>query len=204
MLNMCSFSRAVNPPVFPSSGASPTCVNTGAAALRRGAPSPATAQDQDTPGPPVTTVSTYSTLILQQVPDLRPLWNSSSTHIYTHTQMSHLWIFFMPLGGKAWTCGVMPLAVFATVLTFNISQHPHIRKYLQTRCLQSNSAALPRECHFLTSYQRRLDICGRCGCLEKRGKFSPQNADFLFMCRQTRRRDPWQITTSSDIKKKHF
>lgn len=65
--------RGVNPAVFSSSGASPTCVNTGAAALRRGARSPATAPDQDTPEPPVTTVSTYSTLIPQQVSDLHLL-----------------------------------------------------------------------------------------------------------------------------------
>lgn len=65
--------RGVNHTVFPSSGASPTCVNTAAAALRRGARSPATALDQDTPEPPVTTVSTYSTSVLQQVPDLHLL-----------------------------------------------------------------------------------------------------------------------------------
>lgn len=65
--------RGVNAALFPSSGASPTYVNTGAAALRRGARSPATAQDQDTPEPPATTVSTYSALVLQQVPDLHLL-----------------------------------------------------------------------------------------------------------------------------------
>lgn len=95
----------------------------------------------------------------------------SSTHTHTHTRADvSLMDFFHTTGRQSVNLALASRSVFANVLTFNISQRPHIRKYLQTRCLQSSSAALPRGCHFLTSNQQRLDICGGCGCLWKKKK----------------------------------
>lgn len=49
-----------------------TCVNTEAAALRAGALFPATAQEQDTLGPPVTTVRSNSARLSWSLPLIQP------------------------------------------------------------------------------------------------------------------------------------
>lgn len=62
---------------------------------------------------------------------------TSALHTLTHTQMclTHGYFFFFHTARRqsmnSALAGVTRLAVFTTVLTF-ISQHPHIRKYLQT------------------------------------------------------------------------